>query len=288
MAEKYFSVFMRTIVFVFLIIVTNSRVNAIGGISGTKLIVPSAIPIDEDQFEFDLAYAMYRAEDEYNAASQRQSASSYSESVISFRGAFGFTDLWEFGVTFGSVTSNANNNRLTLAQFSDMQFGSKYLAYDTETISFSPQIGLNIDVQTQSPAYQGGFLFTYNFTKNFSIDFDIAWYYTPRSIEPDQGGPDSGPAGAIGIGYQIWRLQPVLEISVLKSRYLRTSTTDYFERFKVQGTYGILYDANQLVTLTLYVSHDMVGMNAPAGTAISGAFTMKFDDKHKPKIHNVP
>ncbi|GIW23623.1 MAG: hypothetical protein KatS3mg068_2630 [Candidatus Sericytochromatia bacterium] len=195
----------------------NNVLFAIGGISSTKLIVPSANVLDKGLTEIDLNYFILRAKNQFdekgniinysyecNSICQKDKI---SEGGISFRATSGIGYNIEIGIEGGHNTMKSELSNFTFSYIDDLKIGSKWNFLDLKENQFksSLQIGISYDYETFTPYYEGGFIFSKDWS-NFSVDLDLH-YFTTKRIQIfekevlEQSSWFYGPHAGIGVSY---------------------------------------------------------------------------------------
>ncbi|MDH5656797.1 MAG: LysM peptidoglycan-binding domain-containing protein [Spirochaetia bacterium] len=215
-----------------------SPLYAVGGISTTKLEIPSADPFAPGQTEFEFGGEMYRAKSEFNEYSHRKDLKRenenipeefwqrevYSENSMGFLFIAGLFPRFEAG--FGmSYTISENNvgylkegeeNSPKDVEFGELEVGMKYLLSNPEhPVRFALQAGLALNSSSLSPTYDAGIVMTWDIMENMSLDLSGTAFQTSSHLrEGHETYKETGYAASLGIGYQFGNFQPVLELNM--------------------------------------------------------------------------
>lgn len=199
---------------------------SVGGISNSKLIVPSADPIGYNDFEFEPAFSMFRARGKFNdyghlknipkdydQLDTGENRRSESESVLNFRLTGGFFPNFEGGFTFGHVTSETNTGDSASTAYEDLQMGGKYLLNPDDSIRFALEGGINMKSDDWTTSYEGGTILTWDITDKLSLDADILYSASSRRTVDEQKVIERGMGYNIGLGYTLFGVfQPIVEL----------------------------------------------------------------------------
>ena len=242
------------LIFLFLMLLLTNPILSVGGISGSKLVVPAADPLDVGQTEFELGGGSYRASAEFNEyghlkdtrrqdpdipkwAWQREV---YTENDIGFHFIAGLFPKFEAGFRMGFTISENNIGYLRNDQdaspkeiaYGDAELGMKYLINNPDDpLRFALQAGFAMNSANWSPSYDAGLIMTWDITENLSLDVSTTAFTTSSHLrEGNETYNERGVTANIGIGYMIGGFQPIVEVGMSEqySKRLRNYRYPHF------------------------------------------------------------
>jgi len=208
---------------------------AVGGITGTKLVVTAADPIDLYAVELEPAVSMYRTRSKFNEYAHRKNLPKDFEELLpgegrqtlasnnlGFRLTSGIAPQTEMGLFIGHTTESDSAAGTTDTGFDEVQIGLKHLLNPRKSLRFAVEAGVNYDPVSWSPNYEGGGVFTLEFSEDFTIDLDFIISSSSTIHDGLERYIQRGRSGNIGFSYVLGNLQPVLEFGFSESYSNRT------------------------------------------------------------------
>ena len=221
---------MRRILFLLLLMSAFGSLHAVGGLSASKLLVPSADTLDPGLFDFEVAFGYNRSRSYYNEWGHLKNLGgdydqinpetgmpvereSESETGLDFRMTAGIVKNFEIGFGFGHSTVENSVSGESSSGFGDLAIGMKYsLMKPEDTFRIAVQGGVNMEPVHWTPTYEGGLIATIQLSDKLSIDADVAFSNSgPKAIE-GQRVREYGISGNVGIGYEFEKIMPVFEL----------------------------------------------------------------------------
>ncbi|MDA2918547.1 transporter [Desulfobacterota bacterium AH_259_B03_O07] len=245
--------------FVFLLL-PSQKATAVGGISNSKVIVPSAETVPFKRFEIEPFFGLVFIDD--------------SDTTIGFEGGTRFTlgvlnDL-EIGTNLGYLSVEDSDVIRTESNFGNIAFGMKYRFIDQGQqfpFSLAYQGGITVPTSTSDDKWifePFGLILTKDFSESFSMDADVVLALVENE--------SVGFVADIGFGYFIrpW-LQPVIEAG------FSFEDPDGEESISVLNvTAGFTSPVNEMLTIIIGVTPDVYTRNTDNEILISAAFTFLF------------
>ena len=233
---------------------------AVGGISNSKVIVPSAETVPKKQLEIEPFFGLVFIDD--------------SDNTIGFEGGTRFTvgvlnDL-EIGTNLGYLSVEDSDVISTESNFGNIAFGMKYRFIDQGQqfpFSLAYQGGITVPTSTSDDKWifePFGLILTKDFSESFSMDADVVLALVENA--------SVGFVADIGFGYFIrpW-LQPVIEAG------FSFEDPDGEESISVLNvTAGFTSPVNEMLTIIIGVTPDVYTRNTDNEILISAAFTFLF------------
>lgn len=268
-----------------IVMISPQTLKAVGGISNSKLIVPSAETVPPHQFEFEPAIGVQMWDRVFGDQGDTHGISGDAVgSGLSFRMTPGITRRSEAGFTIGVEQETFRSEfgpagDMEAVNLSDLVFGGKYRFMELENgLMLALQGGINIPTGSARShgAYEGGFILTYNPNDWLSIDAD--WSYISFDGGTD-GDPESGQIFDVGVS--VAATDSLLLIAELNGfqESLRHSGTMPDRAWGLTPTTGIGYTVSDHTSVWLGASWPVRGWgaNAPFGPAYMAAFTLLFE-----------
>lgn len=251
--------FVLPLVILFYFFSVPSEVSAVGGISNSKVIVPSADPIPRNHVEAEPFFVLELEDD--------------SDDTVRFGGGvrltFGALDNLEAGANINYL--NVEDSQLIRAEsnFGDIEAGLKYMFLDEGRgypFSLAYQGGVTFPAGGGSlwVFEPGGLILTKNFTDAFSMDTDFV-------LGVIEGGAWTFVTEA-GFGYFLndW-FQAILEGS-----YVYEDTDGGGDVSVVNVTAGFTAQAADWLTVIIGVTPDLYAGKADKMVLMTAAFTFFF------------
>ncbi len=254
----YSAVSLITVIFCIVLFPYNA--SGIGGISNTKVVVPSTETVPLQRYEIEPFFGFV-----FNDA---ESDKKRFESGSRF--TYGFTDYLEAGFNFGIL--NIEDSPSTAAEYDNgnIEAGVKYRFFEftgINSFSLAYQGGMTFPTRGSGEDWlfePVGFILTNDFHRGVSIDGDIV-----LSFEEDNNW---GLAGNIGLGYHILQnFQPVVEIGY---EYQDEDGSESLQLLGITG--GFTAEVNDQLTVIIGVTRDVLSSNTPESTELTAAFTFLF------------
>lgn len=256
---------MRYIFLIFItLIITNIlivyEVLAVGGISNSKVIVPSADTVPVNRFEIEPFFGLEVVNDTDNSIR-------YGGGL---RFTYGLLKNLEAGVNLNYLNVEDSGLIERNHDFGDIEAGLKFRFLDqglNSPFSLAYQAGLTFPTSGNDAPWiiePGGLILTKNFNENLSIDADIVF----ALIEDDSWSLVS----EVGIGYFVktW-FQPVLEFAY------SFANVDTEENITILNlTAGFTSPVNDWLTIIIGVTPDLYTKNTDDMVTFTAAFTFLF------------
>lgn len=233
---------------------------AVGGISNSKVVVPSTESVEKGHFEIEPFFGLVFVDDSYD--------------TLRFEGGARFTlgtfENLEIGANVGYLTVNDSDVMRRNSDFGDIEAGLKYRFLDqTEDFPFSLAYQGGITFPTSGSDANwvfefGGLILTKDFTEKFSMDAD----FVLAIIEDDS----FSLVTEVGLGYFVrpW-FQPVIEAAY---SFENPDDEDNIHVFNV--TAGFTSPVTDYLTNIIEVTTDVHTENTDEQVALSAAFTFLF------------
>ncbi len=232
---------------------------AVGGISGTKLIVPSANPLGKRSVEAEPFFSLEFVDDRDHTV----------RAGGGFRLTAGLFEDFEAGFNINYLDHEDSGLIRSETNFGDIDSGLKlrFLEQDEgHPLSLAYEAGLTIPVGegAQWIVEPGGLILTRDFTEKFSMDADVVF----GIIENDSWSIVT----EIGFGYYIdSKFQPVIEAAYA---YEGTHNGAGVSVFNITG--GFTWDPTKWFSVAIGVTPDLYVENTDRQVLISSAFTFAF------------
>jgi hypothetical protein len=254
------SVISIVVIALFFTMFWENRVFAVGGISNSKIVVPSAETVPKKHVEFEPFFSFEFVEDRNNTF--RLGAGT--------RITLGILDNLEAGVNINYL--NHENSDLTdqVNDFGDIEAGVKYRFIDQGgqlPFSLAYQGGVSIPTSGNDTPWfiePGGLILTKNFSENFSLDADFVF-----GIVEDNGW---NFVSDIGFGYF---LLPWFQ-AVIEGAYAYEDINGERSTQVVNITPGFTSPVTDWLTIIIGVTPDIYAENTEKEVVISAAFTFLF------------
>ena len=195
---------------------------AVGGISASKLLVPSADPLPVGAFEMEPSFTAMRSRGSFNEYGHLKNVpddydktrrGSESETALGFRLTAGLLPNFEAGIAYGQVTTENNRNEEVVVGLDGFQTGLKYILNPDSSFKTALQFGLNMETKSWTSTREAGLLATWVLTDNFSIDFDASVSASQRRTEDEQKVIERGAVFQVSFGHKIGNFQPCVEFA---------------------------------------------------------------------------
>ncbi len=232
---------------------------AVGGISGTKLVVPGAAPLERGVVEAEPFFSLEFIDD--------------GNDTVRFGGGFrltaGLFEDFEAGVNINYLDVEDSGLIRSETNFGDIEAGLKLRFLDQENgnpFSLAYQGGVTFPVGegAQWIVEPGGLILTKEFTDKFSMDADVVF----GIIENDSWSIVTDA----GFGYYLtpW-LQPVIEAA-----YAYEDNDSGAGVSVINVTAGFTWDPSDWFSLALGVTPDLYAENTDRQVVVTSAFTFAF------------
>ena len=249
--------------FVLLVLIcTPAESFAVGGISNSKVIVPSTDTVPKKKIEIEPFASFLFADDENNTKTYD----------LGMRATYGLLDTVEFGASFFFVTFEDDDLINTDASFGNIEPGVKWRFLEQEdysltSFSLAYEGGLTLPTSGSNELWAFeplGLILTKNINEQLSIDHDAVL----RIVEDELWGIITNH----GIGYYItdW-FQPVGEIG-----YVYENTDNSRNAHVLSVTGGFTADLTEYATLIVGVTKDIVSEDTEDTLVITSALTLIF------------
>lgn len=235
----------------------GNEVFAVGGISNTKVIVPSTETVPKNRFEFEPFFGFVFVDDSIDT----------KEFEAGARFTLGVLDNLELGANISFLTIEDDDLNSSDYNFGDIASGLKYRVVEEKSFSLAYQGGVTFPTSSSDSDWvfePAGLILTKNFTERFSLDADSV-----LSIEEDDVW---GVTNELGLGYFINEsLQPVVELA-----YIYENVDDDKNSHIVNITGGFTAGVSDFLTIILGVTKDIVSENIDDSLTFTAAVTFLF------------
>ncbi len=233
---------------------------AVGGISNSKVVVPSTDTVAKGRFEIEPFFGLVFVDD--------------GDDTVQFEGGSRFTlgvlDNLEGGVNIGYLSVEDSDLISRRSDFGDIEAGLKYKFLNEEKsspFSLAYQGGITFPTSGDGAPWvfePVGFILTKNFSEKFSMDADFVLAF----IEDDSVGFVS----EVGFGYFLkpW-FQPVIEAAY---SFENPDDEDNISVFNI--TAGFTAPVTEWLTVIMGVTTDLYADNIDERVVLSAAFTFLF------------
>lgn len=242
-------------------LVDGEKALAVGGISNSKVVVPSAETVEKGRFEIEPFFGLEVVDDR--------------DDTVRFEAGGRFTvgvlDNLEIGTNVGYLNVEDSDLIETDRDFGDIAPGLKYRFLDEGEIfpfSLAYQGGVTFPTSGEDAPWVfevGGLILTKNFSERFSMDADFVF----ALIEDDAWSLVT----EVGFGYFVksW-FQPVIEVSYAFENQL--DGEDDISIFNI--TVGFTAPVTEWLTIIIGVTPDIYTKNIENKVVLSSAFTFLF------------
>jgi hypothetical protein len=254
------STFRTRIILLVLLLASIQDAFAVGGISNTKVIVPSTETVPQRHFEIEPFFGLVFVDDEDNSVGFDAGG----------RFTLGVMDNLEIGANAGYFSIEDSDVIDTEANFGNVEAGMKFRFIDEGDkfpFSLAYQGGLTFPTGSSDDHWvfePFGLILTDDFSDSFSMDADIV-----LALVEDEG---IGFVAEIGFGYFVmpW-LQPVVEASF---SFEDPQGEEGISVFNV--TAGFTAPISEMLTVIFGVTPDLYTRNIDKELLITMAFTFLF------------
>lgn len=257
---------MKNILLVCLVVLTSlcfaSEVFAVGGISNSKVIVPSTDTVPKTRIEIEPFANFLFADDENNTKTYD----------LGLRVTYGLLDNVEIGSSFFFVTFEDDDLINTDSNFGNIEPGIKWRfleqeGYDLFSFSLAYEGGITLPTSGSDEMWAFeplGLILTKNFNERFSLDSDVVL----RIVEDEIWGIVSN----YGLGYFIadW-FQPVVEMG-----YIYSNIDNERNQHVLNITGGFTAPVTDYATIIVGVTKDLVSEDTEDTVVITTALTLLF------------
>lgn len=255
--ELNLSISIKFLLSFFLFLTLTQDLYAVGGISNTKVIVPSTETVPSANFELEPFFGAVFTDDPTDSKNYE----------AGLRFTKGLKDNFEAGFNIIFLDIQDSDTTKTQYEFGDISPGVKYRFFDSGSFSVAYQGGLTIPTGTGDSNWifePAGLIFTKGFTQKFSMDFDAV-----LGFDEDDNIFLTGNAG-LGC-YITERFQPVLEIN-----YIFENPDSGKNSNIASFTAGFTADLSSIATLIIGIKKDFVSENADDSFTLTSALTLIF------------
>lgn len=248
-----------------LVLLSNTIVAQIAGVSGTKLLVPNASTLSKGHFDFEPAFSIFSAKQHFNNEGELNDLMrSEVSSSVSFRVTMGVAENFEIGTSF-------------TAGMEDIYISSKFTAYNRDNIVLGLTAGGSLpggnypkgDAEENHKlkySYGAGVILSYTLGEVSSLD----GIFTYSKIN---GSTEFNHLINYGVSFGYFftgTFQAIMELNSF------TTFNGSFHSNKISITPGFTYQFSQYLLLVFGVQNDIWGNNELSGTNYITAFTMSF------------
>ena len=230
---------------------------SVGGISNTKILVPSTETVPKGKFEFEPFFGLVFVDDSLDSKNFEAGA----------RFTLGASDNIEVGTNITFLTIEDNDSSSADYDFGDISPGIKYRFFNSDRFSLAYQAGITIPTSSDDASWVFepiGIIFTKDFNNSLSIDADSV-------LAVDEDG-QWAVTSEIGIGHYLNNhIQPVLELA-----YIFEDSDDSDSSHLVTVTGGFTANITSYLTAIIGLSKDIVSENVEDSLSFSAAFTFLF------------
>ena len=255
-----FSNILATIVLLTVLLSSYDYAFAVGGISNTKVIVPSAESIPKKHLEIEPFFGLVFVDDEDNSVGLDAGS----------RLTFGVLDNLEAGANIGYLSIADSDIMDTEADFGNIEAGMKFRFIEEGAnfpFSLAYQGGLTFPTGSSNDNWvfePFGLIVTRNFSDLFSMDADFV-----LALVEDK---TVGFVAEIGFGYFVkpW-FQPVIEAGYSLEDAEGEDSISVFN-----ATAGFTAPVSEMLTIIFGVTPDLHTRNVDKEILITAAFTFLF------------
>ena len=256
----HLSTFHTKIIFLVLVLFSFHEVFAVGGISNTKVIVPSTETVPERHFEIEPFFGLVFVDDEDNSVGFDAGG----------RFTLGVVDNLEIGANAGYLSVEDSNVIDPEANLGNVEAGMKFRFIDEGDkfpFSLAYQGGITFPTSGSNDLWviePFGLILTKNFSDSFSLDTDIV-----LALVEDKS---AGFVAELGFGYFVrpW-FQPVIEAGYSFEDAEREGSVSVFNI-----TAGFTAPVSEMLTIIFGVTPDLHTRNIDKKLLITTAFTFLF------------
>ena len=233
---------------------------AVGGISNSKIIVPSTDTVPKKHIEIEPFFS-------YTCSDDTEDSETYG---FGSRFTLGILDNLEAGFNLNYLSIEDSDNDDSEYDFGNLETGLKYRIFDqSESSPFSLAYQGGVIFPTGSDEQPwifepAGLIITRIFSENLSSDMDFVFSFD----EDDKITLVSN----LGVGYFISeQFQPVIEAS-----YTYENPDSVKNIPVVNGTIGFTAPVSKMLTIIFGITYDLYTENSDDEINISAAFTFLF------------
>ena len=256
----HLSTFHTKIAFLVLVLFSFHEVFAVGGISNTKVIVPSTETVPERHLEIEPFFGLVFVDDEDNSVGFDAGG----------RFTLGVVDNLEIGANAGYLSVEDSNVIDPEANLGNVEAGMKFRFIDEGDkfpFSLAYQGGITFPTSGSNDLWviePFGLILTKNFSDSFSLDTDIV-----LALVEDKS---AGFVAELGFGYFVrpW-FQPVIEAGYSFEDAEREGSVSVFNI-----TAGFTAPISEMLTIIFGVTPDLHTRNIDKELLITTAFTFLF------------
>lgn len=246
--------------FVTILFLTPELSYGVGGISNSKVIVPSTETVPKHHVEIEPYASFTKLDDSIDS----------KDFTFGSRFTYGFLDNVEAGFNLNFLEIEDSDIQDSNSDFGNIEAGIKYRFInqdDNYPFSVAYQGGLTFPTAGEGETWvfePAGLIITKNYTDKLSSDLDVVFSFDEND--------NIGLVSNLGIGYYISdKLQPVAEVS-----YSYEDPDDGKNIEIINGTLGFTSPVNNTLTIIMGATYDLYTDNTDKALTISAAFTFLF------------
>ncbi len=232
----------------------------VGGISNSKVIVPSTDTVPKNRFEIEPFFSITSTDDSIDTKNYGFGA----------RFTYGLLDNLEAGFNLNYLEIEDSDIQDTSSDFGNIEAGVKYRLIDqSDNFPFSLAYEGGVTFPTAGDDEPWvfepvGLILTRNHTDKFSTDLDVVF-----SFDEDD---NIGILSNLGLGYFVTEIfQPVVEVSYSYEDPDEGKNTEIFN-----GTVGFTAPVSEMLTIIMGVTYDLYTDNTDEALTVTAAFTFLF------------
>ncbi len=232
----------------------------VGGISNSKVIVPSTDTVPKNRLEVEPFFSFTKIDDAINSKNYG----------FGNRFTYGFLESLEAGFNLNYLQIEDSDIQDSNTDFGNIEAGVKYRFIDQSKnfpFSLAFQGGVTFPTAGDNEPWvfePVGLILTKNYSEKLSSDLDVVF-----SFDEDD---NIGIVSNLGIGYYISdKFQPVVEVSYSYENPDKGESTQI-----LNGTAGFTSPVNDMLTIIFGVTYDLYTDNTDEGLTVTAAFTFLF------------
>ncbi|HEX2868142.1 MAG TPA: transporter [Ignavibacteriales bacterium] len=237
----------------------------IGGISGSKLLVPDAEPVEKGKFEFEPTLSVFSYSKEFDSLGKQKSLNGHnSASSLDFRITLGAMEGLEVGTSF-------------CTDMQEILLGSKAVLFTGDKTAMALLAGVTLPAGNRSvgdtlnnPPSIYSFSLGAAASNKISDKSSLDLFFSYSRYE---NNPQYSNALNFGASFGFWSLDN-LQAIVEMDGYSAFSSTLYSS--KISLVPGFTYTFSEKLILVLGDQIDLWGKNDFKGSSIFSSFTMSF------------
>lgn len=243
-----------------ILLISPLKSHAVGGISNSKIIVPSTDTVPKNHIEIEPFFNFSRTDDALDSVS------------LGFGSRFtlGVLNNLEAGFNLNYLEIEDTDDTDTEYDFGNIEVGLKCRLIDqNESVPFSLAYQGGVTFPTGGDDQQwlfepAGLIITRNYTDKLSSDLDLVISFDEKDT--------FGMVSNLGLGYYVTnQFQPVIETS-----YSYENPVSADDIHIINGTAGFTAPVNETLTVILGLTYDLFTENTDDELAVTAAFTFLF------------